>query len=275
MSGKKSKKRGIKAFFKKKEKEEVMSIGTPYAYKQNFHVGFDSATGQFQGLPPEWSAMLKVSGISAEEAEENPDEVMKVLAFQSNLMGLNKTNAAPPPVPSAPPPIPDEAPPENRGTRRGRGRGRGRGKGMETTPPPVATSPAVAPPPIAPPPVDSPDTAPPPVATPDDISPPISDTISTDTPVTPVLPPPPKPITDQDLPNFVNEMAPPPPTSIPPPIAEDVESEPEPVPEPTKVQPPPPSTDKPKPPPPSTGRPKPPPPSGGPKPPPQIGRAHV
>lgn len=50
MSGDKlKKKRGIKALFKKKEKDEPqMSIGTPYAYKQNFHVGFDSSTGQFQ-----------------------------------------------------------------------------------------------------------------------------------------------------------------------------------------------------------------------------------
>jgi hypothetical protein len=44
------KKRGIKAFFKRKEKDEgpTMEIGTPYGYKQNLHVGFDPATGQFQ-----------------------------------------------------------------------------------------------------------------------------------------------------------------------------------------------------------------------------------
>lgn len=49
MSDKTKKKRGFKAFWKKKDKEEApMEIGTPYAFEQNFHVGFDSKTGQFQ-----------------------------------------------------------------------------------------------------------------------------------------------------------------------------------------------------------------------------------
>ena len=47
----KTKKKG--GFFSKlgKKKEKTgggMSIGTPYGFEQNFHVGFDPTTGQFQ-----------------------------------------------------------------------------------------------------------------------------------------------------------------------------------------------------------------------------------
>ena len=53
---------------KKKVKEEPiearpMTIGEPMNVKHEWHVGFDSMTGEFQGLPPAWSAWLMNSNI--------------------------------------------------------------------------------------------------------------------------------------------------------------------------------------------------------------------
>lgn len=49
MSDKTKKKRLLKGFFKKRPQESaIKEIGMPYDYQQNFHVGFDSKTGQFQ-----------------------------------------------------------------------------------------------------------------------------------------------------------------------------------------------------------------------------------
>lgn len=46
----KEKKKGgiLKMFGGKKKEKQGMSIGTPYGFEQNFHVGFDPTTGQFQ-----------------------------------------------------------------------------------------------------------------------------------------------------------------------------------------------------------------------------------
>jgi len=93
---KKKKRRGIFSFLKPKD-EEPLEIGTPYDYKQHFHVGFDPATGTFQGLPPEWTAMLSSSGISAAEASQHSDSILKVLEFQSRIL---KNDLPPPPPPA-------------------------------------------------------------------------------------------------------------------------------------------------------------------------------
>ena len=40
-----------------------MVIGTPTNVKHNWHVGFNSNTQQFEGLPPAWDAWLESSHI--------------------------------------------------------------------------------------------------------------------------------------------------------------------------------------------------------------------
>lgn len=57
-------------------------IGTPYNVKHRYHVHTDDAapTG-FAGLPPEWEAMLRSSGISRDEVSKHPEEVLDVLCF--------------------------------------------------------------------------------------------------------------------------------------------------------------------------------------------------
>lgn len=56
-------------------------IGRPYNVSHNVHVDFNPEVG-YQGLPPEWRAMLLDSGISAEEVMRHPQEVADVINFQ-------------------------------------------------------------------------------------------------------------------------------------------------------------------------------------------------
>ena len=43
--------------------DNIMEISMPTNVKHEVHVGFDSATGQFFGLPPVWDAWLQQSKI--------------------------------------------------------------------------------------------------------------------------------------------------------------------------------------------------------------------
>ncbi|KAL7267031.1 signal transducing kinase of the PAK [Rhizina undulata] len=49
------------------------------------HVGFDFDTGEFTGLPKEWQRMLQESGITRKEQEQNPQAVMDIVAFYSDV----------------------------------------------------------------------------------------------------------------------------------------------------------------------------------------------
>lgn len=57
-------------------------ISTPFNVKHNMHVQVDpSAPTGFRGLPPQWDAMLSVSGITKEQVASHPQEVLDVLQF--------------------------------------------------------------------------------------------------------------------------------------------------------------------------------------------------
>jgi p21-activated kinase 1 len=45
------------------------------------HVGYDSMTGQFTGLPKEWQRLINESGISEKERRENPQTMVDILQF--------------------------------------------------------------------------------------------------------------------------------------------------------------------------------------------------
>jgi len=60
-----------------------MSIGEPFNFKKNFHVGFNKDTGVFEGLPDAWQNVLSHSDISAKEQEENPEAVVNSLKTYS------------------------------------------------------------------------------------------------------------------------------------------------------------------------------------------------
>ncbi|KAI9709656.1 MAG: hypothetical protein M1812_007634 [Candelaria pacifica] len=55
------------------------------------HVGFDSETGQFTGLPKEWQRMIQESGITKIEQEQNPQTVLDIVTFyKDNTEGKNE-----------------------------------------------------------------------------------------------------------------------------------------------------------------------------------------
>ncbi|KAG5918157.1 hypothetical protein E4U53_004113, partial [Claviceps sorghi] len=45
------------------------------------HVGYDSSTGQFTGLPKEWQRLINESGIPEQERRENPQTMVDILQF--------------------------------------------------------------------------------------------------------------------------------------------------------------------------------------------------
>ncbi|CAK7567799.1 MAG: signal transducing kinase of the PAK [Sporothrix epigloea] len=45
------------------------------------HVGYDSNTGQFTGLPKEWQRLINESGITEKERTQNPEALVQVITF--------------------------------------------------------------------------------------------------------------------------------------------------------------------------------------------------
>jgi len=61
-----------------------MEISTPYDPVHLTHVGFNSVTGEFVGLPREWQILLQRSGITTQEQQQHPQAVMDIVAFYQN-----------------------------------------------------------------------------------------------------------------------------------------------------------------------------------------------
>ncbi|KAG6284064.1 hypothetical protein E4U48_000044 [Claviceps purpurea] len=60
-------------------------VSNPTNFSHAVHVGFDAQTGEFVGLPPEWSKLLNSSAITKEDYERNPQAVFEVLDFYTDL----------------------------------------------------------------------------------------------------------------------------------------------------------------------------------------------
>ena len=79
-------------------------ISTPYDPVHLTHVGFNSSTGEFTGLPKEWQQLLQESGISKLEQEKNPQAVMEIVKFYQEGRGegsvWDKMGAIPAPLPT-------------------------------------------------------------------------------------------------------------------------------------------------------------------------------
>ncbi|TFK73767.1 Pkinase-domain-containing protein [Pluteus cervinus] len=58
-----------------------VEISTPYDPVHLTHVGFNSSTGEFTGLPKEWQQLLQESGISRTDQEKHPQAVMEIVKF--------------------------------------------------------------------------------------------------------------------------------------------------------------------------------------------------
>ncbi|CAE6524861.1 unnamed protein product [Rhizoctonia solani] len=92
-------------------------ISTPYDPVHLTHVGFNSSTGEFTGLPKEWQQLLSDSGISRLEQERNPETVMEVMKFYQETQGavaigdvFDKMNGHPTNGKSSPPDVPSKLP---------------------------------------------------------------------------------------------------------------------------------------------------------------------
>ena len=102
-------KRGVLGFLLGSNKR--VEISTPYDPVHLTHVGFNTSTGEFTGLPKEWQQLLQESGISRTDQERNPEAVMEIVKFYQEGGGgdvWDKMGGAlqdGPPVLPAPPPI--------------------------------------------------------------------------------------------------------------------------------------------------------------------------
>ena len=56
-------------------------ISAPLDFVHEVHVGFDTDTGEFSGLPDQWSSLLSVSGVTKKELAANPQGMLDVLGF--------------------------------------------------------------------------------------------------------------------------------------------------------------------------------------------------
>ncbi|PWN51839.1 Pkinase-domain-containing protein [Violaceomyces palustris] len=61
--------------------QKKIEISTPYDPVHLTHVGFNSDTGEFTGLPREWQQLLSDHGITKQDQEANPQAVMDIVAF--------------------------------------------------------------------------------------------------------------------------------------------------------------------------------------------------
>ncbi|KAI7898007.1 kinase-like domain-containing protein [Cokeromyces recurvatus] len=69
----------------------LMDISSPYNTRHVTHVGFDINTGKFTGLPREWHILLKASGITQVEQEQNPQAVINAIEFYQKTRDSDET----------------------------------------------------------------------------------------------------------------------------------------------------------------------------------------
>ncbi|KAJ5765605.1 hypothetical protein N7520_005164 [Penicillium odoratum] len=60
-------------------------VSNPTNFSHRVHVGFDPQSGAFVGLPPEWEKLLTASAITKEDYKKNPQAVIEVLEFYSDI----------------------------------------------------------------------------------------------------------------------------------------------------------------------------------------------
>ncbi|KAL7923852.1 PAK kinase [Trichoderma austrokoningii] len=104
-------------------------VSNPTNFAHAVHVGFDPQTGEFVGLPPEWSKLLNSSAITKEDYERNPQAVFEVLDFYTTDLAKKSDD----PFANAPPGAMQSKP-------MGMGGGGGNGVAPPRPPPPGSSS---------------------------------------------------------------------------------------------------------------------------------------
>ncbi|KAK9702122.1 Protein kinase [Basidiobolus ranarum] len=75
----------------------LMTVSNPTNFQHKVHVGFDSVTGAFTGLPDAWTRLLASSAITKEDYSKNPQAVLDVLEFYTENQKSNQNYPMPPP----------------------------------------------------------------------------------------------------------------------------------------------------------------------------------
>ena len=78
----------------------ISGVSNPTNFSHRVHVGFDPTNGNFVGLPNEWEKLLTASAITKEDYQKNPQAVIEVLEFYSDI---SKRNVNPTEFPSLTP----------------------------------------------------------------------------------------------------------------------------------------------------------------------------
>ncbi|KAI9823806.1 MAG: Protein kinase [Phylliscum demangeonii] len=63
----------------------VAGVSNPTNFSHQVHVGYDPVTGAFVGLPAEWERLLNASALTQEDCKKNPQAVIEVLEFYSDI----------------------------------------------------------------------------------------------------------------------------------------------------------------------------------------------
>jgi len=63
----------------------ISGVSNPTNFAHRVHVGFDPTNGNFVGLPPEWERLLTTSALTKEDQARNPQAVIEVLEFYTNI----------------------------------------------------------------------------------------------------------------------------------------------------------------------------------------------
>ena len=66
---------------KSRDSDSKPNISYPTKFTHVMHVGFDPDTGEFTGMPDQWTRLLAASNISREMQRENPQAVIDVLNY--------------------------------------------------------------------------------------------------------------------------------------------------------------------------------------------------
>ncbi|KAJ8097270.1 kinase-like domain-containing protein [Lipomyces tetrasporus] len=72
----------------------LMGVSGPTNFTHKVHVGFDPSSGGFTGLPETWAKLLNASAITQEDYAKNPQAVIEVLEFYSDIKAQEQREAA-------------------------------------------------------------------------------------------------------------------------------------------------------------------------------------
>ena len=81
----------------------ISGVSNPTNFAHRVHVGFDPTNGNFVGLPMEWEKLLNASALTKADFKQNPQAVIEVLEFYSDITKRNENPEEYPSLTPTPP----------------------------------------------------------------------------------------------------------------------------------------------------------------------------